>query len=241
MRINKYLAQSGLGSRRSVEELISGGKVSINGKVVRELFTQVGEEDRIEVKGKVVRPPRSHVYVVMFKPKGYDVTRGGRHHHRRAWDLLAEGTHPSVQSVGRLDRDSSGLLLFTNDGDLAFRLSHPSHGCKKIYEVLLEGEVTDETIKKLGAGVELEDGMAHALKVRKLDCPEKGYAVLALTMGEGRKHIVRRLCEAVGHPVLELHRTDIGPLNIGKLRKGKTRPLTEAEIARLYNTVGLKR
>lgn len=241
MRINKYLAQCGLGSRRSVEALIAEGKVLLNGQVVTDLATQIDEaQDQVEVGGKTVQPPRRHVYYILNKPKGYDVTRGGRHHHRRAWDLLPKGTHASVQSVGRLDRDSTGLLLFTNDGELAFRLSHPSHGCTKVYEVLVEGEISDETVRQLIEGVTLEDGPARALSARKLEAPEKDQGVLALTMGEGRKRIVRRMCEAVGHPVIDLHRTDIGPLNIGNLRKGMTRPLTKAEVRNLYKAAGLE-
>jgi len=146
MRLNKYLALCGLGSRRAVEQLILDGQVAIAGRPVSDLATQVGEGAAVSIQGRPVHPvPRSSFdYILLNKPRGYDVTRGGRHHHRRAWDLLPRETHPSVQSVGRLDRDSSGLLLFTNDGELAFRLTHPRYGCRKVYEVEVEGKVGAE-------------------------------------------------------------------------------------------------
>jgi len=177
---------------------------------------------------------------MLNKPRGYDVTRGGRHHHRRAWDLLPEDTFPNVQSVGRLDRDSTGLLLFTNDGDLAFRLAHPRYGRRKVYEIEVEGKVPDEALGRLTQGLELEDGPERALQAERLPAKSAGQVRLRLVLEEGRKRIVRRMCEALGHPVLSLNRAAFGDLSLGDLPRGKTRPLTEREIRRLRQSVGLE-
>jgi 23S rRNA pseudouridine2605 synthase len=241
MRINKCLAHSGLGSRRAVEALVQEGAVAVNGKVVTDLATQVDpDRDAITVKGQPVHLARELVYILMNKPKGYDVTRGGEHHHRRACDLLPEGTHPSVQAVGRLDRNSTGLLLFTNDGELAYRLTHPRFGCPKIYEVEVEGTPDAEAVTLLKDGIQLTDGPARALEVEVLPAQVKGITPMRVVMAEGRKHIVRRMCEAVGYPVLSLNRVAMATLGIGTLRKGKTRPLRPHEIHRLRQAARLE-
>jgi len=240
MRLNKFLAQSGLGSRRAVEQLILAGTVSVNGAAVRALATQVDEEnDQVVVGGQAVRPVRQFEYLLLNKPRGYDVTRGGRHHHRRAWDLLPKDTHNSVQSVGRLDRDSTGLLLFTNDGELAFRLAHPRYGCRKTYEVDVEGNLSLVAMARLSEGVELEDGPARAVQVEKLPGLVKGQGRLKIVMVEGRNRIVRRMCEALGHPVVALNRIAVAGLELGDLPRGKTRPLSKQEVRRLRQAVGL--
>ncbi len=242
MRINRYLASCGLGSRRAVEALIGAGKVTLNGTIVRDLSTQVKPTgDEVTVEGRPARPAPLFTYLALNKPLGYDVTRGGEQHHRRAWDLLPKGTHPSVQSVGRLDRDSTGLLLFTNDGEFAFRLAHPRHGCTKTYDVeIAGGRPTPETLERLRDGVTLEDGPARALAVEPLpggSGPERSR--LRLVIGEGRNRIVRRMCEAVGHPVVELERVAIGRLELGVLKRGKCRPLTAREVVMLRRDAGL--
>ncbi len=240
MRINRFLAQCGQGSRRAVEQLILNGVVSVNGEIVRDLARQVDEDqDRVIVNGHTVHPAKKFQYLMLNKPRGYDVTRG-EHHHRRAYDLLPDGTHPAVQSVGRLDRDSTGLLLFMNDGDLAYRLTHPKHGCSKKYQVDVQGNVEREILDILLEGVHLDDGPAQALSVDLLPPPDKDVSRLIIEMAEGRKHIVRRMCDAVEHPVINLHRIQLGPLGLGDLRMGKTRPLTAREIASLKRSVGLR-
>ena len=239
MRLNRYLAQCGLGSRRAVEQLILEGKVTINGKVVRDLASQVESAATVVVEGKIVRPARRFEYIMLNKPNGYDVTRGGSHHHRRAWDLLPEGTHSSVQSVGRLDRDSTGLLIFTNDGDLAFRLAHPRYGCTKTYVADVEGNMPPEKFNQLTAGLELEDGPAKPVRTGRQPAPEKDRSRLVIVMAEGRNRIVRRMCEALGYPVINLNRIALGQLELGDLARGKTRPLSKREITMLRRSVGL--
>lgn len=241
MRLNRYLAQAGFGSRRAVESLVAAGAVTINGKPADHPGRAVDEaNDRVEVNGRPVKPPQTHVYIMLNKPRGYDVTRGGTHHHRRAWDLLPAGTHPSVQSVGRLDRDSTGLLIFTNDGDLAFRLTHPRYGCQKIYEVDVDGRISPGALEQLRRGVDLEDGPARPVAAEIVGSGG-GLTTLRIVMAEGRKRIVRRMCEAIGHPVVNLNRAAVGELTLAGLARGKTRPLAPAEISRLRISVGLKK
>lgn len=240
IRINRYLAMCGLGSRRAVEQLILEGRVSINGSVHQDLATQVHlENDLVTVDGKVVTPSTKFTYLILNKPRGYDVTRGGRHHHRRAWDLLPKGTPLSTQSVGRLDRDSTGLLIFTNDGDLAYRLTHPKFGCQKTYDVTIEGTLSIEIPGLFMEGIQLLDGPAHAVHAQILSSQIPNSSLLRIVMEEGRNRIVRRMCEAIGRKVLELNRIAIGPLNLGDLPRGKTRPLTFSEVKALRQLVGL--
>jgi len=240
LRLNRYLAGCGLGSRRSVESLIRSGKVRINDRVVRELATTVDPgHDCVTVEGKQIRPASGPVYILMNKPRGYDVTRGGRHHHRRAWDLLPNSTHPSVQSVGRLDRNSTGLLLFTNDGETANRLTHPRFGCRKTYAVLVKGQVDDVTLKRFSDGIELDDGPARAIEIRRLSTSGERtregdrQAGLQMVITEGRNRMIRRMCQAVEHPVIALHRSRLGPLRLDSLPTGKTRPLKRQEVTAL--------
>lgn len=240
VRINRYLATCGLGSRRAVEELIREGRVRVDGRPVSDLSTRIDTtRQTVEVDGRPVAHEWRLVYLKMNKPRGYDVTRGGRHHHRRAYDLLPEGTHASVQSVGRLDRNSTGLLIFTNDGQLAHRLTHPRFGCRKTYDVLVEGEVSRESLSRLTDGVELDDGPARAEKVERLAWDEPARSCLRIVMIEGRNRIVRRMCEAIGHPVLELNRTAIGQVDLGNLKRGRVEPLSLRELNALKRAVGL--
>ncbi|MCE5229708.1 rRNA pseudouridine synthase [bacterium] len=241
MRLNRYLAQAGFGSRRAVESLVAQGAVTINGQPADHPGRLVDEaNDKVAVNGRAVKPPLAHAYILLNKPRGYDVTRGGRHHHRRAWDLLPPGTHTSVQSVGRLDRDSTGLLLFTNDGDLAFRLTHPRYGCLKIYEVEVDGRISPGVLEALRQGVELDDGPAKAVSAEIVGTGG-GHTLLRIVMAEGRNRIVRRMCDAVGHPVINLNRTAVGPLALEGLGRGKTRELTKSEVKLLRTTVGLEK
>ncbi len=240
LRLNRYLAGCGLGSRRSVESLIRSGKVRINERIVRKLATTVDPgHDCVTVEGKKVHPASEPVYILMNKPRGYDVTRGGRHHHRRAWDLLPNNTHPSVQSVGRLDRNSTGLLLFTNDGEVANRLTHPRFGCRKTYAVLVKGQVDDATLKRFRDGIELDDGPARAIEIGRLPTIRENtregdrQAGLRMVITEGRNRMIRRMCQTIDHPVIALHRTRLGPLKLDSLPTGKTRPLKRQEVTAL--------
>ena len=241
MRINKFLSYCGFGSRRAVEALIQNGEVTLNGKIVRNLATQVVDgRDVVTVEGRNAYTPRAPQFIMMNKPRGYVVSRdaqGGNY--RRAHDLLPDDAHRSLEPVGRLDRDSTGLLLFTNKGDVAYRLTHPKFGCLKVYEGEVEGEVGPDALERLGTGVYLDDGLAQAESVELHHAERNGESWIQIVMSEGRKHIVRRMCEAVGHPVRTLNRIAMGPLELNNLRRGKTRFLSHIEIRKLHEVLGL--
>ncbi|WP_045246160.1 pseudouridine synthase [Thermus filiformis] len=227
MRINRYLARAGLLSRRKAEALVREGRVRVNGQPA-DLTTQVREGDRVEVDGKPLEPPKERVVLALHKPRGYTTTRADPHAQKTVYDLLPEipGLHP----VGRLDRDSEGLLLLTNDGELTFRLTHPRHGVRKVYRVWTEGGTLPQALcRRLVEGVVLEDGPARALSCR----PAPGGAVLVLA--EGRKREVRRMLKKVGYPVRRLLRLQVGPIRLGDLPPGKWRRLSPEEVAALYN------
>ncbi|MBI3736510.1 rRNA pseudouridine synthase [Candidatus Sumerlaeota bacterium] len=233
MRLNRYLAQCGAGSRRSVEDFIREGRVRLNGAVTREMGTQVDPaSDRVELDGKEVRPAESPVYIMLNKPAGYDVTRRDPHSGRTIFDLLPSDLPASVQAVGRLDRDTTGLLLLTNDGELAFRLTHPRHGVEKEYLCFGPRPATRDQLDQLVSGVALDDGLARALKAENVETPSRA---LRMVVSLGRKRIIRRLCKAVGFELTALHRSRVGPIALGDLQEGNSRGLTAHEIAGLRN------
>ncbi len=232
MRLQALLARAGVTSRRKAEELILKGLVRVNGEVAR-LGQKVGPEDVVEVAGKRVELPKERLVLLLHKPKGYTTTRLDPHATKTVYQLLPD--IPGLQAVGRLDRDSEGLLLFTNDGELLFRLTHPRYGVRKVYRVWTErGTLPQEVCRRLLAGVALEDGPARALACR----PAPGGAIL--TLGEGRKREVRRMLQAVGYPVKRLLRLQVGPIRLGDLPPGKWRRLSEEEVQALLREVGLE-
>ncbi len=232
MRLQALLARAGVASRRKAEELILKGLVRVNGEVAR-LGQKVGPEDVVEVAGKRVELPKERLVLLLHKPKGYTTTRLDPHATKTVYQLLPD--IPGLQAVGRLDRDSEGLLLFTNDGELLFRLTHPRYGVRKVYRVWTErGTLPQEVCRRLLAGVALEDGPARALACR----PAPGGAIL--TLGEGRKREVRRMLQAVGYPVKRLLRLQVGPIRLGDLPPGKWRRLSEEEVQALLREVGLE-
>ena len=232
MRLQAFLARAGVASRRKAEELILKGLVRVNGEVAR-LGQKVGPEDVVEVAGKRVELPKERLVLALHKPKGYTTTRSDPHAEKTVYQLIPE--IPGLQAVGRLDRDSEGLLLFTNDGELLFRLTHPRHGVRKVYRVWTErGTLPPEVCRRLLSGVVLEDGPARALFCK----PAPGGALL--TLGEGRKREVRRMLKAVGYPVKRLLRLQVGPIRLGDLPPGKWRRLSEEELRALLREVGLE-
>ena len=233
MRLQKFLAHAGVASRRAAEELIARGKVRVNGKVVRELGTVVGTDDRVDVSGTPVRVQAEPVYLVMHKPAGVMTTMRDPQGRRTVADLLPKGS-PRIVPVGRLDYDTSGVLLFTNDGELANVLTHPRFGVEKTYRAIVKGRLLPEDIRRLQSGVLLEEFQAAGARV-KVVATRRETSVLDLTIHEGKNRQVRRMFEAVGHPVVALARLRFGPLKLGDLGPGRTRPLTEKELAALRN------
>ena len=232
MRLNAYLARAGVASRRGSDELIKAGRVTVNG-ARGELNTFVSNQDSVRVDGREVGKQKLR-YVLLHKPRGTITTARDPQGRPTVVDLV--GGSIRVVPVGRLDRDTTGVLLLTNDGDLAHRLAHPRYGVEKVYVVDVAGDLQDETIEKLAGGVELEDGPTAPARVRRL-----GPARLELTLHEGRNRQVRRMLEAVGHSVLRLRRSRYAGLDIGRLQRGASRELTRDEVARLRRLVGLSR
>jgi 23S rRNA pseudouridine2605 synthase len=225
MRLNAYLARAGIASRRGSDDLIKAGRVRVN-DAPGELNTYVHAGDRVEVDGQPVTA-QSLRYVLLHKPAG-TVTTARDPHGRPTVVELVEEIPERVVPVGRLDADTTGALLLTNDGPLAHRLAHPRYGVEKVYEVDVEGEPDDTALQQLAEGVELDDGRTAPAKVRRL-----GPAKLELTLHEGRKHQVKRMCEAVGHPVLRLHRSRYAGLTVEGLDPGRWRELDQPEVKEL--------
>jgi 23S rRNA pseudouridine2605 synthase len=228
MRLNAFLARAGVASRRRADELIVAGRVSVNGEI-GELNTVVGSRDVVEVDGRRVARQRL-AYVLLHKPAGVLTTAKDPHGRPTVVDLVSHDAR--VVPVGRLDADTTGALLLTNDGELAHRLAHPRYGVAKVYEAVVEGSPDRDTLRRLAEGVELEDGRTAAARARVL---RRGPAesVLELTLHEGRKHQVKRMCAAVGHPVLRLQRSRYAGLGLDGLEPGEWRELTRGEVEAL--------
>ena len=224
MRLNAYLARAGVASRRGADELIKAGRVRVNG-TAGELNTVVGSRDVVEVDGARVRPQKL-AYVLLHKPAGVVTTARDPHGRRTVVDLI--GRRPGVVPVGRLDADTTGALLLTNDGPLAHRLAHPKYEVDKVYVAEVEGRPKWDALRRLAEGVELEDGRTSPARVRSL-----GPGRVELTIHEGRKHQVKRMLEAVGHPVIRLHRSRYAGLTADQLPAGQARELTAEEVAAL--------
>ncbi len=225
-RLNKYLAHAGVGSRRQCDTLIAEGRVKIDGVVVRELGTRVGPDQKVEVDNKPVKQERL-VYWLVNKPVGVLCTNFDPEGRPLAVDLV-DHVGQRVYTVGRLDEQSEGLLLMTNDGDLAYRLTHPRFGIEKTYHVQVVGRPSPEDIRQLVKGVWLAEGHVHAKRVIRLR--QQGESTwLEIVLAEGKNREIRRMLARLGHKVIELKRLSIGPLRLGNLKPGKSRPLTHDE------------
>ena len=224
MRLNAYLARAGVASRRKADELIKAGRVKVNGEP-GQLNTFVERGDRVEVDGEEVRRQRL-AYVLLHKPSGVVTTASDPQGRPTVVDLVDHEVR--VVPVGRLDVETTGALLLTNDGELAHRLAHPKYEVEKVYEAEVEGEPSDEALRRLAEGVELEDGLTAPAEVRRL-----GASFVELSIHEGRNRQVRRMLEAVGHPVKRLHRSRYAGLTLGSLDSAAWRELTERELSEL--------
>lgn len=249
MRLQKVLSQAGVASRRAAERLITQGRVTVDGEIVQELGRRVDPvKSVIHVDGARVVVREDLVYLALNKPRGVHTTMTDDRGRPCVGDIVREWADrqggewavggPSLFHVGRLDAETEGLLLLTNDGELAHRLMHPSYEVLKTYLAEVDGAVPRGLGKRLRAGVELEDGPAKADRFRVVDSLP-GRTLVEIVLHEGRKHIVRRLMAEVGHPVQRLVRTAVGDVRLGDAKPGSLRPLTRMELGSLYSAVGL--
>jgi 23S rRNA pseudouridine2605 synthase len=233
-RLQKVLARAGVASRRASEELIAQGRVQVNGEVITVPGTRVdAEADVVRVDGERIPTAGRTVYLMLNKPRGVVSTMSDPQGRRCLGDLVADRPE-RLFHVGRLDTDTDGLILLTNDGDLAHRLAHPSFGVSKTYVALVPAPVARDVGKRLRAGIQLDDGPVAVQSFRILQ-QNIGKAMVEVVLHEGRKHVVRRLLAAVGNPVRTLTRTGFGPLRLGDLGPGKMRPLNRREIGALLD------
>ena len=236
LRLQKALAQAGVASRRASEELIEAGRVEVNGQVVTEQGMRVDpERDTIRVDGSRIPPPRRHLYLVLNKPRGVVSTMDDPQG-RPSLDQYVP-RHQRLFHVGRLDTDTEGLLILTNDGDFANKLMHPSHEVPKTYLAEVEGLLDNKTLRRMEKGLMLEDGPIKPDKV-KLVTRAEARSLVQTTLHEGRNRIVRRIFDSVGHPVRQLSRISVGPVKLGQLQVGETRELTREELGALLDVIG---
>jgi 23S rRNA pseudouridine2605 synthase len=237
-RLQKFLARAGVASRRAAEGYIRAGRVAVNGQVVTVMGVKVDpDRDVIQVDGRPVRVTGAPRTIMLHKPSGYVCTTSDPQGRRVVTELLGDNA-ARLYPVGRLDYDATGLLLFTNDGELAYRLTHPSYLVPRTYRVTVAGAVSRETLRQLAAGVDLDGRMVYPeVNVSKRQ-PEK--TVLEVTVHEGRYHLIKRLLEKVGHPVMRLKRIAFGPLKLEGLPRGAFRELSRREMLALKAEVDLK-
>ena len=233
IRLNKYIADAGVTSRRGADSLIEAGRVKVNGKRVTELGFKVDEKSKVEVDGETINQQKTKTYLALYKPRGVLSTMydpDGRPSLAELLDFRKE----RLFHVGRLDKESEGLILLTNDGEVTFRATHPSYGLEKTYLVQYDGELPRNAKSILTKGVELEDGIGRVTAFREL--PNHW---LEIKIHEGRYHIIRRLMEAIGVDVLRLVRSQFGPILLGDLKEGRWRDLNSVEVTNLYQALSL--
>ena len=237
-RLQKILSAAGVASRRASEDLIREGRVSVNGTTVTELGTKADpERDDIRVDGRRIRTEQRRIYILLNKPRGYVTTRHDPQHRPTVLDLL-KGVREYVYPVGRLDYDSEGLLLLTNDGELAARLTHPRHEVERVYEARVRGVPDAHVLHRLTRGVVIEGRRTAPARVRTIEQRES-QAIVEIAVHEGRHRQVRYMFDAVGHPVIRLRRVRIGPIADDTLKPGQFRELTRQELAKLKRAAGI--
>ena len=235
VRLQKYLANCGIASRRKAEELITSGKISVNGEVIAELGTKINpSKDKVVYNGKEVKVEEEHVYILLNKPIGYVTTAKDQFGRDSVMDLVK--VKERVVPVGRLDMYTSGVLILTNDGDFVYQVTHPKHEIEKTYTVTIKGIVTDKEVERLRKGIRIDDYITKEAKVKILKTDEeKSQSRLEITIHEGKNRQVRKMCEAIGHKVLALHRSKIAGIGVKDLSLGKWRYLSKEEVNKILN------
>lgn len=237
-RLQKFMAEAGVASRRACEELIRQGRVTVNGETASLGRSVEPEQDRVELDGKPVQKEQRRTVILLYKPRGVVSTSSDPEGRRTVQDYFRE-IPGRLYNVGRLDLNSEGLLLMTNDGALANRLTHPRYGVEKTYYAVCDGRLTASEAARLTNGVELEDGMTAPARVDAVRTTQRGDTSFLITIHEGRNRQIRRMLEAVGHRTLRLKRERFGPLSLGTLAPGEWRKLSDEEIKKLENALGL--
>ena len=231
-RLQKYIAECGVASRRAAEELIKNGKVTVNGKLITEMGVSVDEtKDKIKVNGKLISKSNTKVYIMLNKPEGYVSTAKDQFDRPTVLDLI-EHNKERIVPVGRLDYNSRGLLLLSNDGDFIYKMTHPKHQISKTYEVKVKGIPTDDQMARLRSGVIIDGKKTERAQVKIKKMLDKN-SIIEVVIHEGRNRQVRKMCDKVGLTVVTLTRTKIGPLTLGMLKEGESRSLRPEEIKRL--------
>ena len=239
VRLNRYLSLCGVASRRKADELILQGRVKVNGITVKELGWRIDpEKDVVEIDGKEIKKPK-YKYIILYKPCCYLTALGKSKDGKKTIQDLLKDVPERVYPAGRLDYNAEGLLLLTNDGELANRIMHPRYKLPKTYLVWVQGRVEEKTIESMKKGAMLEDGFAKPDKV-KLIKHERDKSLIEIVFHEGRKHIVKRFVSHFGHRVIKLRRVAIGPISLGKLRPGQWRDLKEEEVKKLKKLLGME-
>lgn len=233
MRLQKYLAECAVASRRKSEELIKNGKVQVNGKIVTELVTKINPDtDIVEYNGKVIKPETQKVYILLNKPIGYVTTTKDQFKRDSVTDLVKIGKR--LVPVGRLDMYTSGALILTNDGDFVYKVTHPKYEIEKTYIATVKGIIKDEDVEKLRRGVKIEDYTSKPAKVKILKTDtEKNISRIEITIHEGKNREVRKMCETIGYKVMALHRSKIAGIGVKDIPLGKWRYLTKTEVAKI--------
>lgn len=237
-RLQKFMAEAGVASRRACEELIRQDRVTVNGETASLGRSVEPEQDRVELDGKPVQKEQRRTVILLYKPRGVVSTSSDPEGRRTVQDYFRE-IPERLYNVGRLDLNSEGLLLMTNDGALANRLTHPRYGVEKTYYAVCDGKLTASEAAKLINGIELEDGMTAPARVDAVRTTQRGDTSFLITIHEGRNRQIRRMLEAVGHRTLRLKRERFGPLSLGTLAPGEWRKLSDEEIKKLENALGL--
>jgi pseudouridine synthase len=234
IRLQKFLAYAGIASRRASEKLILDGRVQVNGKVVKELGVKIDSDvDEIKLDGNICSIKQHHLYILMNKPIGIVTTVKDPFGRPAVIDLL-KGLKERVYPVGRLDKDTEGLLILTNDGELTYKLTHPKHEIEKTYLAFVKGRIGNQQIRLFEKGIKLEDGFAAPASVRIIKFEDE-YTIIEIKIHEGKKRQIRRMCKAVGNPVIYLRRTQIGMLSLKGLKPGQWRFMTPKEIEYIKN------
>ena len=237
MRVQKFLAHQGIASRRAIEKMINDKRILINGEIVTEQGAKIDpEKDTVAVDGMVIKSAEKNVYYWINKPTGIISASSSRTGETTVVDLVK--SHVRLYPVGRLDKDSHGLLLLTNDGELTHRLTHPRYHIDKTYRVVVTGQVTDRKIEKLQTGIKLSEGMTAPAQVELIEDSKEG-TLLEFIIHEGKHRQIRRMCEMVGLQVIDLVRIAVGPIKLEKLGLSESRPATKTEISTLRSLVGL--